>query len=803
MAFAITAKVEVTKDERGVVRRLFHPRQPFGSEAMAAATGAPAVDISPRALADEYLQEVLPALDLRPDMADDLDAAVSSEPVAGVGQKLRFATEAVQAGQATVSYDQTTLGLPVWQAGVAVRLRGRPFEVTGSQSSVHHDLDVTAPPPDAPYLPERIDADVLIQLLTLPADASRPTITGAELLVYRYCPHDRGNGAAGPDQDDVPNAHEALPTLTLPPLPSSLVAGRHYVVANILFTMAHAGWEPMNWSAFVEPQTGAVLHLRLFTSCVDGLVLERDPLTASGDLTTMPTSPLASLNALRTRVNLDSLDSPAPPGPSARQQLQGRFVRLVSVSPPAPPIPSQPPGIAFDFAFDSDDFAAVNAYHHCDSCFRTLEAMGFDIAAYFDGTQFPVRVDHRATIGNSANAVNAQAPGNGTGTGSDGFRFALLDAGATIGMAVEARVTWHEFGHALLWDTLHSPNFPFAHSIGDTLAAILYAPELQAPDAGRTYPWTVIARRHDWPVASGFGWGGTQDDQFQVGHPFSADRAGYRREQILSSSLFRVYLALGGSHGDLAVRRRASRYMLHTIFSAIAGLSPQVPPQDAGAFAEELMQADLATTAFEGHPGGALHKAIRWAFEQQGFYQPLGAPTPVVAPGAPPPVDVFVDDGRGGGYQPTSDFGTVAPDLWCRRQADGGLTHEDPVAGAGTFVYVRVRNRGTLAADGLVARVFICGSSTDRTWPDRWQPLVPHQVTAAASLAAAGAVILGPFEWAPEQDGAHLLLADADCPDDPSNAQSTLQGKIDGVLLAHLDNNAAVRTVQVAAALPS
>ena len=196
-------------------------------------------------------------------------------------------------------------------------------------------------------------------------------------------------------------------------------------------------------------------------------------------------------------------------------------------------------------------------------------------------------------------------------------------------------------------------------------------------------------------------------------------------------------------------------------------------------------------------------KAIRWAFEQQGFYQPTGAPSPVVVPGAPPPVDVFVDDGRGGGYMPTSDFDTAALDLWCRRHADGGLAHEDPVTGAGTFVYVRVRNRGALAADGLVARVFICGSSTDRTWPDRWQPLVPHQVTAAAPLAAAGAVILGPFEWTPEQDGTHLLLADADCPDDPSNAQNTLQGKIDGVLLAHLDNNAAVRTVQVAAALPS
>ena len=277
MAFAITTKVEVTKDERGVVRRLFHPRQPFGGEAMAAATGAPALDIGPRALADEYLQEVLPAFNLRSDMADDLDAAVSSEPVAGMGRNSASPPRRFRPGRRPCPTTRQPSACRCGRRVLRSRLRGRPFEVTGSQSSVHHDIDVTAPPQEAPYLPERIDADVLTRLLTLPAEASRPTITGSELLVYRFWPHDRGSGAVGRDQDDLTNAHEALPTLALPPLPSSLVTGRHYVVANILFTMAHAGWEPMNWSAFVEPQTGAVLHLRLFTSCVDGLVLKRDP----------------------------------------------------------------------------------------------------------------------------------------------------------------------------------------------------------------------------------------------------------------------------------------------------------------------------------------------------------------------------------------------------------------------------------------------------------------------------------------------------------------------------------------------
>jgi hypothetical protein len=423
------------------------------------------------------------------------------------------------------------------------------------------------------------------------------------------------------------------------------------------------------------------------------------------------------------------------------------------------------------------------------------------VAAYFDGTTFPVRVDHRATIGNQIVTVNAEAPGTPNSRGSDGFRFALLAPNTTIGMACEARVTWHEFGHALLWDQLHWPNFRFAHSIGDTLAALMFAPDSQAPEPGRTFPWTIITRRHDRAVDSGFAWGGREDDTLPVGHMLSPDRAGYRREQILSSTLYHVYLAQGGSHAEAEVRRRAARYTIYLILSAIAGLSPQVPPADAGELADALMEADLFITAFEGHPGGAVHKVVRWAFEQQGFYQPPGAPRPVTRAGAPPPVDVYIDDGRGGSYAPTAGFGTAAPDIWCRRQADGELAHEQPTAGAESFVYVRVRNRGTAAADNVVARAFVCASPADETWPNRWQPLVEAQAMAPMVLAPGAAVVLGPFEWTPESEGPTMLLADADCPDDPSNAQHTLQGPIAGTVLAHLDNNAAVRTIEVALAV--
>jgi zinc metalloprotease ZmpB len=716
MTFDLTSKVQVQRDERGIVRKLSHPMEPYGAS-QATALGA-AAEISARALADEYVREVLPTLSLEPEMADSLDAGVARTSVrADEGPKLRNVEEKVAEREATISYAQTAMGLEVWQAGLSVRMRGAPYQVVGAQNSIHYDLDVKPPPPDAPYLGDRVDVTTLVQLLQLSPDAARPTIDGTHLLIYAYDPENRGNGSGPSNPPDESNMDVGFPTLTLPPLPDTLEATRHYVVTEVLFKLALPGWEPLNWSAFIEPVTGAVLYLRVFVACVDGLVLLRDPITASGDTATTPTSPTQVLDSLRASVALEGLD---PPG--SMQELRGEFVRLTDVSVPGTPAPTRPPGSDFNFPFPTDDFAAVNAYHHCDSCFRTLAGLGFNVAEFFPspGTTFPVRVDHRATINpfGGPNQVNASAPGTSGGLGSDGFRFALLAPGSTAGMAVEARVTWHEFGHAVLYGHLHSPNFRFAHSIGDTLAAIVHDPASQASGTlqGRTFPWTIVTRRHDHAPSSGFAWGGTQDAPQPVGAS-GPDRAGYQREQILSSSLFRFYRSLGGGHADLAVREFASRLSLHLIFDAIRSLSFVAPPQNAADLVDAMMEADLLMAPFEGHPAGTMHKVVRWAFEQQGLYQPPGAPLPVTGPGAPPEIDVYIDDGRGDGYQEAQSFPSEAPDVWCRRSSGGGTIHEAPLFGQDNFVYVQVRNRGSQPADDAVVRVFASRDATDRTWP--------------------------------------------------------------------------------------
>ena len=623
MAFPITSNVQVKRDRSGFVRRLSHPAQPYTEEqfSMDAAVAGP---VTARSLADQYVREVLPAFELAPTMAADLAAAIGGD-VVSEGPRLKFHSEKRLGDHVTVSYAQTCLGVPVWEAGFTVQIHGQPNRVVGSQCSASYDLAVEPPPANAPFGAERISVPVLTSLLGLGPSDPPPRINGTRLWVYRYDPTDRGNAAGPPGKDDPEQMHVAWPALDLPPAPRSVVPGRDYVVTDVLFTLSRPGWDELNWSALIEPQSGAVLKLRAFVGCINGQVYLRDPLTKTGNTAITPASSASVLNPLRDLVTLDGLNPPS----GGQQELRGEFVRLIDITTPNTPPPTQPAGVDFNYSVPTDNFSAVNAYYHCDRLFRMVRDMGFDTTQYFDGTTFPVRVDHRVSFNGTPNIVNASAPGNAQGNGSDGFRFALVQTNTNVGIAVEWRVVLHEFGHTILWDHVDSPNFRFSHSAGDSLAAILNDVESSAPDRGRTFPWTIITRRHDFSPSSGFAWGGTQDDPFPVGHPSSTDQAGYRREQILSSTLFRLYRAIGGAHTDVNVRRSAANYAVFLIYSGIGTLTPFAQPQDAADFADVLMDADRGTTTFHGEAGGYAHKVVRWAFEQQGAYQPAGAPTPV------------------------------------------------------------------------------------------------------------------------------------------------------------------------------
>jgi len=109
-------------------------------------------------------------------------------------------------------------------------------------------------------------------------------------------------------------------------------------------------------------------------------------------------------------------------------------------------------------------------------------------------------------------------------------------------------------------------------------------------------------------------------------------------------------------------------------------------------------------------PGGAIGKVVRWAFEQQGLYQPTAAPTPVSTPGAPPDVDVYIDDGFAGQYNYLEDFWENT-NIWNLLAPNPGTIpadHQTPIVGQTNYAYVNVSNRGTQPASRCACRPCRC-----------------------------------------------------------------------------------------------
>ena len=240
-----------------------------------------------------------------------------------------------------------------------------------------------------------------------------------------------------------------------------------------------------------------MLYLRAFVDDVTGLVFKEDPVTANGG--PLPDAAIAALNPLRTTVLLSDLSPPV----AGTYSLTGDRVELQDAELPDIPAPTSPAGTNFDFDARTDNFAAVNAYYHCDRFFQLVEELGFDLNTYFTGTLFPSVVDHRGRFGSATGQeINAYCLGNGTfGILRTTFMLAdLSNVADPMGLACDWRVVLHELGgHGILYNHVNSPNFGFAHSAGDSFAAVLNDPETRAADRFQTFPWVfgVIDRRHD------------------------------------------------------------------------------------------------------------------------------------------------------------------------------------------------------------------------------------------------------------------------------------------------------------------
>ena len=511
---------------------------------------------------------------------------------------------------------------------------------------------------------------------------------------------------------------------------------------------------------------------------MNGLVFTEDPITSTGTATNTPNQSNAVLNPHRDDVALPNLNPPV----AGTQLLQGTWATLSETSAPNIAPPTRPSGSDFDYQVRTNEFAAVNAYYHVDRFFQLIADLGFPLATYFGGTAFPVEVDHRGL----GNAINAQCVGDGDGI--DFTQYALADTTDItnpIGIATDWRVVLHELGgHGILYDHVGSANFGFAHSAGDSFAVILgdYLSEWHngaALDRFVLAPFVpAVSRRSDRTVASGWGWGGTSD----VG--------GYSSEQVLSTTMFRVYRSIGGDSASATRREFAARYTVYLMLRAVGTLTPLSNPSSAAQFLDALTTADTGNWTSEGVFGGAYKKVLTWSFEKQNLNG-----------GAKPPVDVYIDDGRVGEYTYLPVHWATTT-IWNRRAADAMSTHQEPALGETNYAYVKIKNRGTSVANNVVVKGYHCKPSAGVLWPNDLQPLTTAQLSAGTLQPNdAEEKTVGPFEWTPVENawGHDCMLMIVSASGDPSNVDNFTAGEyVEDWRLVPNDNNVAQRNVTLA-----
>jgi hypothetical protein len=564
------------------------------------------------------------------------------------------------------------------------------------------------------------------------------------------------------------------------------------ISATILLPVA--GGDLIEHRILFDPLKEKLLQKAPIASACAGYAFLNDPDSKTGGFKLRPDSGADLLDPQRDPVSLLDLDHSG----GGKRKLSGPRVKVRQKSTLGkkydPPVQVPP----FAFSARTNEFAAVSAYCHCDSMAGLVKGFGFPLWDRCNNRAMSLTVEHRAKLLSGP----AARDGRGINAYVTPFRakkaqpldvrmlFGLADFADTwkhpLGLTADIRFVWHEFCHVLIVAATGSTEFDFAHSAGDALAAIACDPSSKLPAAfrGVTFPFIQLPlRRHDRKVEDGWGWNGTQYDRPNPTYGLR-DPAGYNSEQILSTTLFRLYRAFGGDavrrnnagelEADVERRTAAAYYCTYLIVRAIASLGciETEPTVDASQLATALMEADIGTPYldYDGSKqlGGMLHKVVRWAFERQGLYQ-IAPAGPLNQPGSPPAIDIYVDDGRAGTYRYRSDWNALPDVLWVSNSANNDAPGQ-PQPGQANYVYVVLRNRGDQPAIAASVDVFATVGNASETWDTaagHWRKLQGNNTTH--DVPGGYSVKFGPFAWTPQAGARNALLVRATVAGDRSN----------------------------------
>lgn len=246
MAFIITKNVHVERDKDGIVRHLRHQIEPYTSDS------AGLREPTPLMLASSYVKEVAPIYSIPEKMLTELDIQPPRDLTNAQDWNTKQSTLLQFAGQKsifeskTISYFQTIIGLPIWEAGLSVSLLGNPLRVASSVNTVHLEVQLVVPDSNASFLPKKITTSELIQLLGINEKELKktPEINSMRLLIYRYDPERRFDPES--EMQKREGGRAGPPILPLPTVPDTVKPFKHYVVTEVMFRLGVGGQSPIN-----------------------------------------------------------------------------------------------------------------------------------------------------------------------------------------------------------------------------------------------------------------------------------------------------------------------------------------------------------------------------------------------------------------------------------------------------------------------------------------------------------------------------------------------------------------------------